>query len=95
MSNLHRIQWIDAQIRAERFPNCSTIARKFEITRRQASRDIEYLRYSLGAPVEPKVKTLEVKGVSMDRKNIVDKDETLDEAIQKLVDNLAKDGMLR
>ena len=55
----------------------------------------EWTAESLGDPVEPKVNTLEVKGVSMDRKNIVYKDETLDEAIQKLVDNLAKEGMLR
>ncbi|MBN2509088.1 MAG: WYL domain-containing protein [Spirochaetales bacterium] len=52
MSNLHRIQWIDDQRRRGSFPNCSDIARKFEITVRQASRDIEYLRFSLGAPVE-------------------------------------------
>lgn len=52
MSNLHRIQWIDDQIRREKYPNCSDIARRFEISRRQASRDIEYLRYSLGAPIE-------------------------------------------
>jgi predicted DNA-binding transcriptional regulator YafY len=52
VSNLHRIQWIDNQIRESHFPNCTTIAAQFEITRRQASRDVEYLRYSLGAPVE-------------------------------------------
>lgn len=52
MSNLHRIQWIDAQIRAKRYPNSRSIAEQFEISPRQASRDIEYLRYSLGAPLE-------------------------------------------
>lgn len=52
MSNLHRIIWIDAQIRAERYPNCRAIADHFEISPRQASRDVEYLRYSLGAPIE-------------------------------------------
>ena len=52
MSNLHRIQWIDLQIRGHRFPNCSDIATEFCISGRQASRDIEYLRYSLGGPVE-------------------------------------------
>lgn len=52
MSNLHRIQWIDAQIRAKKFPNSRIIAEHFEISIRQASRDIEYLRYSLGAPLE-------------------------------------------
>ena len=52
MSNLHRIQWIDAMVRAGRYPNCRTIAEKFEISTRQASRDIEYLRDSMGAPIE-------------------------------------------
>ncbi len=52
MSNLHRIQWIDSRIRENRFPNCTTIAEEFCISVRQASRDVEYLKYSLGAPVE-------------------------------------------
>ena len=52
MSNLHRITWIDGQIRAGMFPNCRVIAERFEISPRQASRDVEYLRYSLGAPVQ-------------------------------------------
>lgn len=52
MSNIHRIQWIDAQIRAKRFPNCRSIAEYFEISNRQASRNIEYMRYSAGAPNE-------------------------------------------
>jgi predicted DNA-binding transcriptional regulator YafY len=52
MGNLHRIQWIDAMIRENRFPNCTTIAREFCISTRQASRDVEYLKYSLGAPLE-------------------------------------------
>ena len=52
MSNLHRIQWIDSQIRVKRFPNCTRIAEQFCISRRQASRDIEYMRDSLNAPLE-------------------------------------------
>jgi predicted DNA-binding transcriptional regulator YafY len=52
MSNLHRIQWIDAALRENRFPNCTMIAAQFEISVRQASRDVEYLKYSLGAPLE-------------------------------------------
>ncbi len=52
MSNLHRIQWIDAALRDNRFPNCTSIAAEFGISPRQASRDVEYLKYSLGAPVE-------------------------------------------
>lgn len=52
MSNLHRILWIDAELRAARYPNASRIAEQFEISRRQAARDIEYMRDSLGAPLE-------------------------------------------
>jgi len=52
MSNLHRILWIDSQLRAHRYPNASRIAEQFEISRRQAARDIEYMRDSLGAPLE-------------------------------------------
>jgi predicted DNA-binding transcriptional regulator YafY len=52
MSNIHRIRWIDQQIRSRAYPNCKTIAEQFEISIRQASRDIEYLRYSLDAPLE-------------------------------------------
>ena len=52
MSNLHRIQWIDSRIRAKRFPNCTGIAEEFCISKRQASRDIEYMRDSLNAPLE-------------------------------------------
>lgn len=52
MGNLHRIQWIDGKIRAKSYPNCSQIANHFEISKRQASRDIEYLRCSLCAPLE-------------------------------------------
>ncbi|MEW6524125.1 MAG: WYL domain-containing protein [Bacillota bacterium] len=52
MSNLHRISWIDAEVRAGRYPNSRTIARRFEISTRQAARDIEYLKYSMGAPLE-------------------------------------------
>lgn len=52
MAKLHRIIWIDAQIRADKFPNTRTIARHFEISPRQAARDLEYLRDSLGAPLD-------------------------------------------
>jgi predicted DNA-binding transcriptional regulator YafY len=52
MSNLHRILWIDAELRSERYPNARSIAEQFEISRRQAARDIEYMRDSLGAPLE-------------------------------------------
>jgi len=44
--------------------------------------------------INNRVKTVDIKGVSMERKNIVYKDD-IDEAVKKLVDNLAKEGVLR
>ena len=48
---------------------------------------------SLAGGLEPKIETVDLKGVSMERKNIVYKD-SLDESIGKLVDNLAKEGVM-
>lgn len=52
MASLHRLQWIDERIRHQLYPNINQIVERFEISRRQALRDIEYLRDSLGAPIE-------------------------------------------
>lgn len=52
MSNWHRVMWIDGRLRAEAYPNCEAIAEAFNISPRQAARDVEYLRDSLGGPVE-------------------------------------------
>ena len=49
---------------------------------------------SIKSGLNPKVETLELKGVSMERKNIVYKDD-IDESVGKLVDSLAKEGVLR
>lgn len=51
MSNLHRLSWIDGQIRAKRYPNCVRIAEQFSLSPRQAARDVEYLRDTMGAPI--------------------------------------------
>lgn len=51
MSHLHRIQWFDEQIRAGKYPSSVQLAERFEISRRQAQRDIEYLASSLRAPL--------------------------------------------
>ncbi|CAH1216342.1 hypothetical protein PAECIP111893_04101 [Paenibacillus plantiphilus] len=51
MSNMHRIQWFDQQIREGKYPNSNHLAQQFEISRRQAQRDIEYLGISLRAPL--------------------------------------------
>lgn len=52
MSHIHRIQWFDQQIRQLAYPNSSKLAEQFEISRRQAQRDIEYLAESLRAPLQ-------------------------------------------
>ncbi|WP_234405649.1 helix-turn-helix transcriptional regulator [Paenibacillus sp. IHBB 10380] len=49
---MHRIQWFDQQIRAGSYPNSNHLAEHFEISKRQAQRDIEYLAASLRAPVQ-------------------------------------------
>ncbi|WNS45728.1 WYL domain-containing protein [Paenibacillus sp. MMS20-IR301] len=51
MSHIHRIQWFDQQIRNQCYPNSHTLSSRFEISRRQAQRDIEYLTESLRAPL--------------------------------------------
>lgn len=51
MSNMHRIQWFDQQIIQGSYPNSTKLAQQFEISKRQAQRDIEYLEMSLRAPL--------------------------------------------
>lgn len=51
MSNMHRIQWFDQWIRESRYPNSQALAAQFEISRRQAQRDIEYMESTLRAPL--------------------------------------------
>jgi electron transfer flavoprotein beta subunit len=54
----------------------------------------EWAADSLGADVTPKVDTLDLKGVAMERKNEIFQND-LDESVTKLVDSLAKEGVLR
>jgi electron transfer flavoprotein beta subunit len=49
---------------------------------------------SLDVSVKPKVEILDLQGIPIDRKNIIYEDDS-DESIQKLVENLAKEGVLR
>ena len=48
---------------------------------------------SLSSGLKPLVETVEIKGVPMERKNIIYQD-NLDDSISKLVDSLAKEGVL-
>ena len=54
----------------------------------------EWTKEELDITVEPKVNSIDLQGVSMERKNVVYEDDS-DESIQKLVDNLVKEGVLR
>ncbi|MCY2927988.1 MAG: transcriptional regulator [Planctomycetota bacterium] len=52
-----RVRWrhvlmIDQEIRAGRAPNCGQLAAELEVSRRTILRDIDFMRYDLGAPVE-------------------------------------------
>lgn len=48
----------------------------------------------ISGKLDPIIETAELKGVPMERKNIVYQDD-LDESVKKLVDSLAKEGVLR
>ncbi len=51
---LKRIYWIDAEIRAGRYPNPEKVAAKFEVATRTAKEDMRRLRDDLEAPVKAK-----------------------------------------
>jgi electron transfer flavoprotein beta subunit len=53
----------------------------------------EWTADSLVSGLKPMVETVDLKGVSMERKNIVYKDD-IEESIKQLVDSLAKEGVL-
>jgi predicted DNA-binding transcriptional regulator YafY len=57
MSQLERISFIDSRIRARGGVTLREVADRFEVTQRQARRDIEYLVDRLGAPIEWKAAT--------------------------------------
>ena len=50
MSHLERLYWLDAEIRAGRFPHPDSLAEKFGISRRTAFGDARYLRERLHDP---------------------------------------------
>jgi predicted DNA-binding transcriptional regulator YafY len=52
MSQTERIYWLDAQIRAERYPNVASLQKRFEISRRTAFLDRRYLVERLNAPLK-------------------------------------------
>ncbi len=51
-NSIERFHWFDHQVRAQRFPNASSLMRKFEISRRTAQREIDYMRERLDFPLK-------------------------------------------
>ncbi|MCW3054642.1 MAG: transcriptional regulator-like protein [Chthonomonadales bacterium] len=51
MSQHERILWLDAQIRAERYPNPGTVVARWGVNRRTAFADHDYLQDRLHAPI--------------------------------------------
>ena len=54
----------------------------------------EWTADSVSKDLAPKVEMVELRGVSMERKNVIYQND-LDESVNKLVDSLAKEGVLR
>lgn len=51
MSANDRIQWLHRMISERCYPNVSDVSEKFGISTRQAQRDIDHMKTSLGAPI--------------------------------------------
>lgn len=51
MSANDRIQWFHKKIAANCYPNAAHLSERFEISHRQAQRDVDYLRRELEAPL--------------------------------------------
>jgi len=51
MSANDRIQWLHKRTADMRYPNANRLAERFGISHRQAQRDVEYLKNTLGAPL--------------------------------------------
>lgn len=49
---MERFFWLDAQVRKNKFPNATTLSRKFECSVKTAHRAIEFFRCRLHAPLE-------------------------------------------
>lgn len=52
LGGLERVLTIDGLLRAERYPGRAELARHFEVDKRTISRDLDFMRDRLGAPVE-------------------------------------------
>jgi predicted DNA-binding transcriptional regulator YafY len=50
--HLERVFWIDHEIRADRYPNATTIAEHFEVSTKTAQRSLDFMRDRLRLPLE-------------------------------------------
>jgi len=51
MKAADRIQWLHKRIAGMHYPNASRLAERFDISHRQAQRDVDHLHHVLGAPL--------------------------------------------
>ena len=51
MSANIRIQWLHKKIMDKCYPNAYHLVERFRISHRQAQRDVDYLRHTMGAPL--------------------------------------------
>src|ERR1700749_3315322 len=49
---LVRMMKLHAQLQARKFPNCRKLAHELEVSSKTIQRDIEFMRYQLGLPIE-------------------------------------------
>ena len=49
---LARMMQLHAQLQARKFPNCRKLAETLEVSAKTIQRDIEFMRYQLGLPIE-------------------------------------------
>src|SRR3954451_2451476 len=49
---LERMMRLHAVLKAKRFPNCQKIAAEFEVSAKTIQRDIDFMRYRLGLPID-------------------------------------------
>ncbi len=47
-----RLLFIDGKVKEGKYPNCTSLAEEYEVSRKTIQRDIEYMRYQLDAPIE-------------------------------------------
>ena len=47
-----RLQFIDGQIRAGKYPNCFKLGKDWQVSYKTIQRDVDYLRDEMGAPIE-------------------------------------------